>query len=155
MNGLDDYGIGEGSVNDQCDLRLLSRGTELTQCQVFFQTDQMLTLRVLISFWTLSSSPWCPPRTQHSAWPTTSLRLHPCSCLTGCIIHTCAEGAVTPSLKMNSSWDFPGSPVVKTLLFHSRGTDSIPSWGTRISRDAQHGPKKQNKTKPKTNSFCN
>ena len=45
MNGLDDYGIGEGSVNDQCDLRLLSRGTELTQCQVFFQTDQMLTLR--------------------------------------------------------------------------------------------------------------
>ena len=28
--------------------------------------------------------------------------------------------------------DFPGHPVVKTLCFHCRGSDSILGWGTKI-----------------------
>jgi len=30
-------------------------------------------------------------------------------------------------------WDFPGGPVVRTLLFHCRSHSLIPGWGTTIS----------------------
>ena len=28
-------------------------------------------------------------------------------------------------------WEFPGSPVVRTLPFHCQGHSSIPCWGTK------------------------
>ena len=48
--------------------------------------------------------------------------------------------------KLFLSWDFPGSPVVKTLCFQCRGLSSIPSQGTRIPCAEQ--PRKKKKAFP-------
>ena len=40
-------------------------------------------------------------------------------------------------------WEFPGSPVVRTLRFHCGGEGSIPGWGTNI----QQADKKKRKEK--------
>ena len=34
-------------------------------------------------------------------------------------------------LKINNCWEFPGSPVVRTLCFHCWDPASIPGWGTK------------------------
>ena len=41
------------------------------------------------------------------------------------------EGILIP-LKNRNSMDFPGGPVVKTLPFRARGSDSISGWKTKI-----------------------
>ena len=48
---------------------------------------------------------------------------------------------------MNESRELPGSPVVRTLCFPCWGPGSIPSRGTKIPRDTEHGPKKKNRQK--------
>ena len=40
-------------------------------------------------------------------------------------------------------WEFPGSPVVSTQCFNSRGPGSIPGQGTKILKDVWHGQKKK------------
>ena len=45
---------------------------------------------------------------------------------------------------MNESRELPGSPVVRTLCFPCWGPGAIPSRGTKIPRDTEHGPKKKN-----------
>ena len=42
-------------------------------------------------------------------------------------------------------WEFPGSPVVSTQCFNSRGPSSIPGQGTKILKDVWHGQKKKKK----------
>ena len=42
---------------------------------------------------------------------------------------------------MQTNWDFPGSPVVKTLCFHCRVAGSIPGWGTGIAHAMRHDQK--------------
>ena len=46
------------------------------------------------------------------------------------------------------SWDFPDSPVVKTLPSNAGGTDSIPGWGAEVPHASQSKKIKikQNKT---------
>ena len=46
--------------------------------------------------------------------------------------------------------NFPGSPVVRTLHFYSKGLGSIPGWGTKILHDALCG---KNKTTTKKESL--
>ena len=41
------------------------------------------------------------------------------------------------------SWEFPGSPVVRTRHFHCKGPGSIPDWETKIPQAAQCGKKKK------------
>lgn len=41
------------------------------------------------------------------------------------------------------NWEFPGSPVIKTLHFHCRGPGTIPGRGTKISKASRHGQKKK------------
>ena len=40
-------------------------------------------------------------------------------------------------------WEFPGSPLVSTQCFNSRGPGSIPGQGTKILKDVWHGQKKK------------
>ena len=40
------------------------------------------------------------------------------------------------------SWDFPGSPVVKTLPYNAEGVGSIPGQGVKIPHSSR--PKDQN-----------
>ena len=47
-------------------------------------------------------------------------------------------------------WDFPGSPVVKTLPSNARGADLIPGWGAKIPHALW--PKNQN---IKHKQYCN
>ena len=35
-------------------------------------------------------------------------------------------------IKINSWWDFPGSPVIRTQYFHCGGPGSVPGWGIKI-----------------------
>ena len=47
-------------------------------------------------------------------------------------------------IKFKMVWEFPGSPVVSTQCFNSRGPSSIPGQGTKILKDMWHGQKKKN-----------
>ena len=50
------------------------------------------------------------------------------------------------------SWDFPGSPVVKTLPYNAEGVGSIPGQGVKIPHASE--PKNQNiKQKQNCNKF--
>lgn len=40
-------------------------------------------------------------------------------------------------------WQFPGSPVVSTQCFNSRGPGSSPGQGTKILKDVWYGQKKK------------
>ena len=42
-----------------------------------------------------------------------------------------------------SSWEFPGSPVVRTWHFHCRGLELVPGQGTKMS---WHSQKKKEKS---------
>ena len=53
-------------------------------------------------------------------------------------------------LKIEDYWDFPGGPVVKTLLSSAGGVGSIPSQGAKIPHASQ--PKHQN---IKQKQYCN
>ena len=44
-----------------------------------------------------------------------------------------------------TSWNFPGGPVVKTQSFHCRVTGLVPGWGTRILHATWLGQKIKNK----------
>ena len=50
-------------------------------------------------------------------------------------------------LKKKNSWDFPGSPVVKTLLFHCRGVGLSPGQGIKILHALMSRPKTKKKKK--------
>ena len=39
------------------------------------------------------------------------------------------------------SWDFSGSPVVRTLGFHCQGPRPVPGQGTKILQALRHGQK--------------
>ena len=39
--------------------------------------------------------------------------------------------------------DFPGCPVVDSVLLMQAGEGSVPGWGTRIPHAMQHGQKKK------------
>ena len=39
--------------------------------------------------------------------------------------------------KNEFSWDFPGGPVVKNLLYYAGDADSIPGQGTKIPHAAE------------------
>lgn len=56
---------------------------------------------------------------------------------------------VQVSWGMEEKWvgDFPGSPVIKTLLFHCRGTNSIPSQQTKIPLALRYEQQQQQKRK--------
>ena len=47
--------------------------------------------------------------------------------------------------KNRKTTEFPGSPVVRTLHFHCRGTGWIPGWGTEILHVAWPGKKRTGK----------
>ena len=51
--------------------------------------------------------------------------------------------------------DFPGSPVVKTLLFHRRGHRFDPWWGAKILHAAQGWPKNRRKRKKEMHLVLN
>ena len=51
------------------------------------------------------------------------------------------------TLKVDSSWDFPNGPVVKTSSSNAGGVDSIPDQGVKISHEK--------KKKPKQKKYCN
>ena len=38
-------------------------------------------------------------------------------------------------------WGFPGSPLVWIWAANAGGVGSVPGWGTKMSRDAQHSQK--------------
>ena len=47
--------------------------------------------------------------------------------------------------KNEKKWEFPGSPVVRTLCFHCQGPSSIPDQGTMIQQPVRCGQKKRMK----------
>ena len=55
-------------------------------------------------------------------------------------------------LKKKNSWDFPGSPVVKTLLFHCRGVGLSPGQGIKILHALMSRPKLKKKKKKSPNA---
>ena len=52
---------------------------------------------------------------------------------------TCNKVSALVDSQPGEATDFPGSPVVKTVLFQCRVTGSIPGRGTKIWRTMWHG----------------
>ena len=53
--------------------------------------------------------------------------------------------------ELRSLWDFPGSPVVRTLCFCAGGTGLIPGRGTKITKAMKCSQNKQTETKQTKN----
>ena len=49
-----------------------------------------------------------------------------------CILQHAMKCQLWGASQPGEAIDFPGSPVVKTVLFQCRVTGSIPGWGTKI-----------------------
>ena len=65
----------------------------------------------------------------------------PCMCILQHAMKCQLWGASQPG----EAIDFPGSPVVKTVLFQCRVTGSIPGWGTKIPHAVSTAKKKHRK----------
>ena len=55
--------------------------------------------------------------------------------------HSCALGPFLSKIRV--TWEFPGSPVVRTWRFHCCGPDLTPGWGTKILQGSRHNQKKK------------
>ena len=53
------------------------------------------------------------------------------------------------TLKVDSSWDFPNGPVVKTSSSNAGGVDSIPDQGVKISHAFQPKERERERKKKK------
>ena len=57
----------------------------------------------------------------------------------------------TPSVKDQTTWDFPGGPATEPSASYARGEGSIPGWGARIP----HASRSKKKMKHKQhNQYC-
>ena len=59
------------------------------------------------------------------------------------LLFTTSHSALRQYQEPQYSWEFPGSPVVRTQHFHCRGPGSIPSQGTKILQAVQCGQRKK------------